>query len=70
MNWIIGMQRAINYIEEHLTEDVDFESVAKESFSSVYHFQRVFSLLCGYTLGEYIRLRRLSLSLPAERLEL
>ena len=62
MNWIVGMQRAINYIEEHLTEDVDFESVAKESFSSVYHFQRVFSLLCGYTLGEYIRLRRLSLA--------
>ena len=62
MNWIIGMQRAINYIEEHLTEDVDFESVAKASFSSTYHFQRVFSLLCGYTLGEYIRLRRLSLA--------
>jgi len=36
--------------------------VAAESFSSSYHFQRVFSILCGYTLGEYIRLRRLSLA--------
>ena len=36
--------------------------MAAESFSSSYHFQRVFSILCGYTLGEYIRLRRLSLA--------
>ena len=62
MDWITGMQCAIDYIEEHLTEDIDYEKVAAESFSSSYHFQRVFSILCGYTLGEYIRLRRLSLA--------
>jgi len=60
MDWITGMQKAINYIEENLTEKIDYERVAAESFSSSYHFQRVFSILCGYTLGEYIRLRRLS----------
>lgn len=59
MDWITGLQRAIDYIEEHLTEDIDYERVAAESFSSSYHFQRVFSILCGYTLGEYIRMRRL-----------
>ena len=62
MDWVTGMQCAIDYIEEHLTEDIDYEKVAAESFSSSYHFQRVFSILCGYTLGEYIRLRRLSLA--------
>ena len=62
MDWVTGMQCAIDYIEEHLTENIDYEKVAAESFSSSYHFQRVFSILCGYTLGEYIRLRRLSLA--------
>ena len=62
MDWIFGIQRAIDYIEAHLTEDIDYEKVASMSFSSGYHFQRVFSILCGYTLGEYIRLRRLSLA--------
>jgi len=62
MDWITGMQKAIDYIEENLTEEIDYEKVAAESFSSSYHFQRVFSILCGYTLGEYIRLRRLSLA--------
>ena len=62
MDWITGMQKAIDYIEANLTEEIDYEKVATKSFSSSYHFQRVFSILCGYTLGEYIRLRRLSLA--------
>jgi len=62
MEWITGIQKAIDYIEAHLTEPIDYEAVAKESFSSSYHFQRVFSILSGYTLGEYIRNRRLSLA--------
>ena len=62
MDWITGMQKAIDYIEEHLTEPIDYEVVAAQSFSSSYHFQRVFSILCGFTIGEYIRNRRLSLA--------
>lgn len=62
MDWICGIQNAINYIENHLTDEIDYEEVAKQSFSSGYHFQRIFGILCGYTLGEYIRLRRLSLA--------
>ena len=62
MDWITGIQNAINYIEEHLTEEIDYDRVARESFSSSFHFQRVFSILSGYTLGEYIRNRRLSLA--------
>ena len=62
MDWIIGIQRAIDYIEQHLTEELDYEEVAKQSYSSPFHFQRVFSILCGYTVGEYIRYRRLTLA--------
>lgn len=62
MDWITGIQSAINYIEDHITEELDYEQIAKKSFSSSFHFQRVFSILCGYTLGEYIRSRRLTLA--------
>lgn len=62
MDWIIGMQKAIDYIENHLTEKIDYDMIAAQNFSSSYHFQRVFSILCGFTIGEYIRNRRLSLA--------
>ena len=62
MDWITGMQNAVDYIENHLTETIDYGKVAAQSYSSSYHFQRVFSILCGFTIGEYIRSRRLSLA--------
>ena len=62
MDWIIGIQHAIDYIEDNLTETIDYEEVAKKCYSSSYHFQRVFSILCGFTLGEYIRNRKLTLA--------
>ena len=62
MNWIQGIQRAIEYIEANITEDINYEEVAKQAYSSVFHFQRVFGILCGFSLGDYIRMRRLSLA--------
>ncbi len=62
MDWITGLQKAIDYIEAHLLDEIDYETVATQSFSSSYHFQRIFSLLCGFTIGEYIRNRRLSMA--------
>ena len=62
MDWITGIQNAINYVEDHLAEEIDYDAAAKASLSSTHHFQRIFSILCGYTLGEYIRNRRLSLA--------
>lgn len=62
MEWITGIQNAINYIEDHITGPIDYEELGRVSFSSPFHFQRVFSILCGYTVGEYIRSRRLSLA--------
>lgn len=62
MDWITGIQRSIDYVEDHIMEPIDYEEVAKRAYSSSFHFQRVFSILCGFTLGEYIRFRRLSLA--------
>lgn len=62
MDWITGMQKALNYIEDNITENLDYEEIAKKAYVSSFHFQRVFSILCGYTLGEYIRNRRLTLA--------
>ena len=36
MDWIAGIQRAIDHIEDHLTDEIDYEAVARESFSSSY----------------------------------
>ena len=62
MDWITGIQNAINYIEKHLTEEIDYEIVAKEAACSSFYLQRIFSILCGMTLGDYIRNRRLTLA--------
>ena len=62
MDWITGIQRAVNYVEEHITESIDYEEAAKQAYSSSFHFQRIFGILCGFTLGDYIRMRRLSLA--------
>lgn len=62
MDWITGISKAIDYIEEHIMEPTDYAQAAKEACSSPFIFQRVFALLCGYTLGDYVRMRRLTLA--------
>lgn len=62
MDWIVGMQNAINYIEDHLTEEIDFDKAAAEAACSSFYFQRIFGILCDIPLSEYIRNRRLSLA--------
>ena len=62
MNWIQGLQRAIDYVEANLAGEIDMEEAAKQAYASPFHFQRVFGILCGYSLGDYIRMRRLSLA--------
>ena len=62
MNWIQGVQRAIDYVEANITREIDPEEAAKQAYSSLFHFQRVFGILCGFSLGDYIRMRRLSLA--------
>ena len=39
MDWTAGLQRALDYVEEHLTEELDFAEVARQAYSSSFHFQ-------------------------------
>lgn len=62
MNWISGIQNALDYIEEHITDKPDYTEIASRAYCSVFYFQRIFGILCGMTVGEYIRNRRLTLA--------
>lgn len=62
MNVIELMQNAIDYIEEHILDELEVEDIAKRAYMSTFHFQKYFSVICGYTLGEYIKNRRLSMA--------
>lgn len=62
MNYVSAISRAIDYVEENLTEKTSFEEIAKQAYFSSFAFQRCFSLLCGVSLGDYIRYRRLSVA--------
>ena len=48
MVWSESLQNAIDYIEEHITEKIDYEEVARRAYSSNFHFQRVFGIMCGF----------------------
>lgn len=62
MDWLDKMNNAINYMENHLENKIDYEKVAQKACCSVYHFQRMFSFITGVPLSEYVRRRRMTLS--------
>ena len=62
MDSLRSMNNALEYIEEHLTEEIDYSEVSKIAYCSEYHFKRIFSFLAGISLSEYIRRRRLTLA--------
>ncbi len=62
MEWIEGMNTAVNYIEEHICEELNYEQLGRLAGCSPYHFQRIFTYLGGITLSEYVRRRRMSLA--------
>lgn len=62
MDWAKGLQNAINYMEDQITETPDYDRIAREMGLSSFYFQRIFSILCGMPPGEYLRCRRLALA--------
>lgn len=62
MDWLDKMNAAMEYIEDHLRDDIDYFEVARVARCSEYHFRRMFPFMTGVTLSEYIRRRRLSLA--------
>ena len=59
MEWLTSIRTAIDYMEEHLTDNISAQDVAARVHLSPFFLQRGFSLMTGYGIGEYIRNRRL-----------
>ena len=60
--WIEGFQESIDFIERNLTDELDIEVIAAKAALSPFYYQRIFGALCGVTVGEYIRARRMTLA--------
>ena len=60
MNWLKSLNDSLNYIEDNLTEPITCEDVAKKAYASYHHYLRLFNILSGIPLSEYIRNRRMS----------
>lgn len=54
------LNQAIDYIENHLSEDLSLEDISNFIGISDYHFRKVFYYLSGLSLSEYIKYRKLS----------
>lgn len=62
LNYRKEIEKCIEFIEDHIKEDITIEEIANQSGYSLYHFCRVFSLCKGISVMEYIRGRRLALA--------
>lgn len=62
MRWMECIGEAITYIEDNITQELTIESIAKKALISPFYFQKGFAMLCGFTVSEYIRCRRLALA--------
>lgn len=62
MEWLKRMSDSLEYLENHMESKFDIDEVAKIALSSKFHFQRMFHMVTGVTVAEYVRKRRLTLA--------
>ena len=62
MEWTGTLKCAISYMEEHLLEDIHAGDVAEAVHISPFYLQKGFRIMTGYSIGEYLRYRRLYLA--------
>ena len=62
MNWYERMNKAVDYIEENLYGDIDFDKISKIVCQSTVNFQRTFSIVTDISVFEYIRRRKMTLA--------
>ncbi|WP_141505322.1 AraC family transcriptional regulator [Paenibacillus luteus] len=60
MDYFQATQRFVDYIEDHLGEDIDMDEAVSKSHISKFHFYRLFKAIVGITVHEYIKRRKLS----------
>lgn len=59
MEWLRTVKKTLFFIEENLFDEIDVNELAEKVFISPFYLQKGFQILTGYSLGEYIRNRRL-----------
>lgn len=62
LEWLTRMSEAIDSMERTMEDPLDIDRLSKVAYSSPFHFQRMFSMLTGMTVAEYVRKRRLTLA--------
>jgi len=62
MDWLMRMNRALDYIEMNLVGEIELKEIAQCAYCSSHQFQRMFSFITNVSLAEYIRRRRLTLA--------
>ena len=62
MNTVDKLNAVIDYVEKHITEEIDLNHLAGIAYSSLYDFQRMFMFIAEISIAEYIRKRRLTLA--------
>ena len=62
MEWLVRMNKAMNYIEANLDNKIEFDTIAQMACCSTYYFQRMFSFIIDMPLAEYIWRRRMTLA--------
>ena len=59
---ISALNRLVDLVEEHLTEELDVCELATSLGTTEYHLRRMFSSLAGMPLSEYVRRRRMTVA--------
>lgn len=62
MEWMKVIGDSIQYIENHILDELSVDDIAKHIGISSFYYQKGFAMLCGFTVAEYIRNRRLALA--------
>lgn len=62
MEWIESLRKSIDYMEGHLLEECTAEDIGRSVHMSPFYFQKGFKIITGYSVGEYVRNRRLYLA--------
>lgn len=60
MEWLDRFNEAIDYIETHLDQNLDYDELAKITCCTVFHFSRMFSYIVGIPVTQYVRNRKMT----------
>src|SRR5689334_21877474 len=58
-NYHARMQRALDYIDQHLDGNLDLETVSRVAAFSKFHFHRQFTATFGLSVHRYVQLTRM-----------